>query len=373
MEIEEVRLLEVHGVAGTRHDEHAGTGDDLAHHQCRLHARLVLVPDDDERRHAQLAQPRLDLLDRRSTQHDTADEVRAGRGRVLAHVTDELVPPSGILQPERASRRIRREVADEGLDALALDRLRRGALAADERVALDRACSAADHHDALRHRRMGQREVQRHVGAHRAAGDVGLADAEPAEELVHVLDQRLLGIRVRVLRYLRRRVAAGGVGDDAITPAEVTDLLLPRPVVAAELVTPHQREALAGLLVVQIDAVDARGRHDGSSGRGLYASAPGWVGDYRCVRRSRSGGASRPSRRSSNWRAIDRPPSPKASASAKTRPPNVMPNATSTISLPMPRWVSAVAPAKRITPQCAARASRRASGTPALTAAMRMP
>src|SRR5207249_7248270 len=118
-------------------------------------------------------------------------------------------------------------------------------------------------------------EVQRDVGAHRAAGDVGLADAEPAEELVQVLDQRRLGIRVRVLRYLRRRVAAVVGGDDAITPAEVTDLLFPRPVVAAELVAPHQREALTGLLVVQIDAVDACGRHDGSSGRGLYASAPG--------------------------------------------------------------------------------------------------
>ena len=89
---------------------------------------------------------------------------------------------------------------------------------------------------------------------------------------------------------------------------------------------------------------------------------------------SRRGCGSRLRRwRSRIWRASARPPRPKASARAKIRPPKVIPKATSTISLPMPRWVIAVALAKSSTPQRIARASRRASGRRAFTAAISAP
>src|SRR5215467_8617120 len=57
----------------------------------------------------------------------------------------------------------------------------------------------------------------------------------------------------------------------------------------------------------------------------------------------------------------------------ENKPAEGDPKATSTISFPMPRCVMAVAAAKRSTAQRMARASSRASGTCALTAAMRAP
>jgi hypothetical protein len=70
-----------------------------------------------------------------------------------------------------------------GLDPLALEGVGRRALAAHELLARDRARAAAHDDHALRHRGVRQREVEGDVGAHRAAADVGVTDAEPEEEL----------------------------------------------------------------------------------------------------------------------------------------------------------------------------------------------
>ena len=65
----------------------------------------------------------------------------------------------------------------------------------------------------------------------------------------------------KIAGYLGGRVAAVVPGDDPVAAGEEADLALPTPVVAGELVAEDQREALAGLLIVELDAVDARRRH----------------------------------------------------------------------------------------------------------------
>src|SRR5436190_9344749 len=86
---------------------------------------------------------------------------------------------------------------------------------------------------------------------------------------------------------------------------------------------------------------------------------------------SRSEGTRSRSRpRSRMWRARWRPPRPKASARASTSPPKRMPKATRIMPRPIPISVSAVANANSSTSHRAARARSRASGRPALTAAI---
>src|SRR5438445_599212 len=77
--------------------------------------------------------------------------------------------------------------------------------------------------------------------------------------------------------------------------------------------------------------------------------------------------------RSRIWRARWRPPRPNATARASTSPPKRMPKATTTMSRPIPISVSAVANANSRTSHRAARARTRASGRPALTAAISTP
>jgi hypothetical protein len=76
-----------------------------------------------------------------------------------------------------------------------------------------------------------------------------------AQQTEEILDEDVLGIRARLRRDARRRVAAVIVGDDAIPAREVAHLGLPGAMIAAELVAPHERSARARLLVVQVDAV----------------------------------------------------------------------------------------------------------------------
>ena len=60
----------------------------------------------------------------------------------------------------------------------------------------------------------------------------------------------------------RRAAEAAAVpSDDAIAPREITHLRLPRAIVAAELVARDEREAAAGLFMLERDAVDACGGH----------------------------------------------------------------------------------------------------------------
>src|SRR5204862_508676 len=65
----------------------------------------------------------------------------------------------------------------------------------------------------------------------------------------------------RVLRHVRRRVAARVERDRAIAAREEASLKMPAPGVAGELVDEDERHARALILVEEIDGVDARRRH----------------------------------------------------------------------------------------------------------------
>src|SRR5688500_18835382 len=181
---------------------------------------------------------------------------------------------------------------------------------------------------------MREAEVESDIAAQRQPAYVCLRNAEAAQQVVEVLDEVLLRVRIRLLEHARGRVAAMVVGDDPVTAGEVAHLGLPRAIVAAELVAPHERKATAGLFVIDIDAVDVLDAHLGTEERhgpaGALPSVGGHGGPfevphyYRWVRRSWGGGDSRRRRRARMSRASVRPPRPKARATAKTRPPKLM-------------------------------------------------
>ena len=86
---------------------------------------------------------------------------------------------------------------------------------------------------------MPQAEIQRHVAAHGQPSDVGPGNVQMLHQAAQVLDRLILGVGGGVFGYVRRRVAAGGVGDDPEAPGEKVDLRVPTVVVAAELMAPN--------------------------------------------------------------------------------------------------------------------------------------
>jgi hypothetical protein len=91
--------------------------------------------------------------------------------------------------------------------------------------------------------------------AHREADDVGLGDAEVVEDGDRVGDRALLRVRRLVDGDVRRRVAAGGVGDAAVPRGKGSHLRLPAAVVAGELVDEQEGKARADAFDVQADSV----------------------------------------------------------------------------------------------------------------------
>lgn len=83
------------------------------------------------------------------------------------------------------------------------------------------------------------------IAAQRQPTHVCLRDAEAAQQVVEVLDEVLVRIGIRLLEHARGRVAAMIVGDHPVPAGEVAHLGLPRAIVAAELVAPHERKAAA--------------------------------------------------------------------------------------------------------------------------------
>src|SRR6185312_3220777 len=104
-------------------------------------------------------------------------------------------------------------------------------------------------------RGMAQTEMQRGEAAHRQAHDMRALDAQMVEHRRDVIGGARLRIGAGTLRHLGGRVAAGVEGDAAIALAEMTELRLPAPEIAGELMNKDDRRPCAGLLVVEADSV----------------------------------------------------------------------------------------------------------------------
>ncbi|MHC2734447.1 hypothetical protein ACVMFA_000208 [Bradyrhizobium liaoningense] len=91
-----------------------------------------------------------------------------------------------------------------------------------------------------------------------------LLDLECVEHRDRIVSSNRLRIGFQAVRHVRRRIAARGVADAAMAPAEITQLRLPALVIAAELVDEEDRRSLARFLHVQLHAIfrcDRRHRH----------------------------------------------------------------------------------------------------------------
>src|ERR1700758_2163050 len=91
--------------------------------------------------------------------------------------------------------------------------------------------------------------------SHGETNDVGLFDVQAIEHSDRIVRRNRLRIGLDTLRYVRRRIAARGVGDAAMAAAEKAQLRLPARMVAAELMDEEDRRALAGFFRMELHAV----------------------------------------------------------------------------------------------------------------------
>ena len=122
-------------------------------------------------------------------------------------------------------------------------------------TAVFRAVTASGDHQRSRAIAVVQAEVQRREPAHRDADHVRLVDPESVEHGADVV----AGARLRIVRDLGGnvggRIAARVVGDASVAPREMAHLRLVAAMVAGELVDEDDRQALAGLFVVELHAI----------------------------------------------------------------------------------------------------------------------
>src|SRR5258705_11903346 len=85
---------------------------------------------------------------------------------------------------------------------------------------------------------------------------MSVGDLQMIEDAANIRDCVSLGVGIRILRYIRRRIASSVERDRAIATTEKTDLRLPADRLAGELVNEDHRDAVAGLLVGQRHTVD---------------------------------------------------------------------------------------------------------------------
>ncbi len=115
--------------------------------------------------------------------------------------------------------------------------------------------AASGDHERSRKRAVIQTEVERGEATHRDSDNVSAGQAEAVEDRENVVARAIL----RIARWIRgnvgRRIAAGIIGDASIAPAEMAHLGLVAAIVAGELVHEHDRQARAGLFVVELDAI----------------------------------------------------------------------------------------------------------------------
>ena len=102
---------------------------------------------------------------------------------------------------------------------------------------------------------MAKAEMERRETSHRKAADMRLPDGKMIEHRQNVVGGAVLAIGRRILRDVRWRIAARGIGDGPVTLAKVAKLVFPAAMIAGEFMHEDDRRAAAGFLKVQPYAV----------------------------------------------------------------------------------------------------------------------
>ncbi len=97
--------------------------------------------------------------------------------------------------------------------------------------------------------------MKRGIGAHRVTDHMGLFDAERVHDRDHIASRNILPVARRIVRHVRRRIAALAVGDAAMRARKTAHLRLPGTIVAGEFVDEDNRRAAAGFFVIEAHAV----------------------------------------------------------------------------------------------------------------------
>ena len=104
--------------------------------------------------------------------------------------------------------------------------------------------------------------MKRGEPAHGKADHMGAVQLQMIEHGCDVVGRAVLRILPHILRHVRRRIAAGVVGDGAVALAEMPQLRFPAPEVAGEFVHEDDGHAGACLLVIEFHPVIGSGvRH----------------------------------------------------------------------------------------------------------------
>src|SRR5690606_3337398 len=163
-----------------------GAGDGALHEDARFDAWLVFIADEDERGDGQPSHLLLEVEDRRARALYVADGERGAVGGVLEEQPAELFVAARVLAAKLDARGAG-GIAVERRDAVAVAGRaeRRAGLPEGGRV--DAAGTGGGDDEGPGHLRVLQAEVQRGSAAHREATDIGLLDAEPAQQPIEVV------------------------------------------------------------------------------------------------------------------------------------------------------------------------------------------
>jgi hypothetical protein len=119
-----------------------------------------------------------------------------------------------------------------------------------------------------RHLRVREREGQGDVAAERETTDDGALDAQVLQQRLHVGDDERGGVVLGVVGTVRLAVAAHVPGDDAPAIGERAMLVVPHVARGAVTVAEEHHRAVAGHVVIDLDAVEPR-LHRGLPARAL--------------------------------------------------------------------------------------------------------
>ena len=250
--VEQRRLLQIQDVTGLGKHREARCRDGVFEKQAGLDAGVVLVAEDNENRQRQLSEPGFVFIERGPPGLKAA----LGMGRSLRIMArqrgHEFGKSTRVLGLEADP--VRRLSVDFGglRRSLRLENARVLLVAFAERLDALRLRTGADAGQRQRQRALGpdQPNLQRRVGPHREADEMGCFDVEMVEHGEYIVAEMLPGEGVR-RRGLGRFVSARRKSDAAVTPRQVPHLRLPAGIIGGELVNEQDRGAASGFFIVK--------------------------------------------------------------------------------------------------------------------------
>src|SRR5882762_9778045 len=90
-----------------------------------------------------------------------------------------------------------------------------------------------------------------------------LLDTKTIKHHQNIVGGTVLAVGRWILRHVRWRIAARGIGDGPVAPAEMLKLLFPAAMIAGEFMDEDDRRSASGFLVVQPYAVISGGKSHG--------------------------------------------------------------------------------------------------------------